>query len=292
MHIAEVPRKVLELKWAQNILIDVLKQGPLPKHVAFIMDGNRRYAKSHGLPIKEGHVLGATALENIIEMASSLGIKALTVYAFSIENFQRPQEQVDQLMQQFKSQLIMHSRPGGILEKWGIKIRVLGRLELLSDDLKEHIEREVKKSATRNGAVLNLCIPYTSRDEIARSIRKTVQEHGGPTAGITSQTLANNMDICDDPPVDILVRTSGVNRLSDFLLWQCNQSTDIQILDIQWPEFGYWGVFLMILGWQKRRPAPVKYQATKKPGGRIHTSHIYFTLLLSIIVLIVPITWG
>ncbi|KAM5443417.1 putative ditrans,polycis-polyprenyl diphosphate synthase [(2E,6E)-farnesyl] [Microsporum ferrugineum] len=164
-------------QWVQG-LIKILIQGPIPKHIAIIMDGNRRFSRSHGLTIRNGHLLGAFALESLMRFL----------------------------------------RSDNIIDRRGIRVRVLGRLELLNDNIKEIIDIMVKKTAYNKGPVLNLCFAYTSRDEIARAIEKTVREHCGQTAGnaITQQTLASNMNISDDYPVDILIRTSGVGRLKQF----------------------------------------------------------------------------
>lgn len=201
-------------------------------------------------------------------------------------------------MQLFKSQLMRFLRSGDIIDRHGIRVRVLGRLELLNDDIKEIIDIMVKKTAYNKGPILNLCFAYTSRDEIARAIEKTVREHRGQTAGntITQQTLASNMDISDDYPVDILIRTSGVGRLSDFLLWQCHRDTYIQILDKQWPSFQDLDLFWIILGWQRReRSITTKYQARRTRGLQpewSYASRSYCKFVMSIIAFIVPVAWG
>lgn len=183
-----------------------------------------------------------------------LGIPGVTVYTFSLENFKRPREQVDQVMEVLKYLFVEYAQQGGLLERYQCAIRVLGRLDLLDDDMRETIDKVVNQSRHQKKRFLNVYLAYTSRDEIARAVRVSAEEccreKISPTA-ITAQSLAARMYAVDYPPVDILVRTSGVHRLSDFLLWQCHQDTDIQLVNTLWPDFGIFDLFFVIVRWQR-----------------------------------------
>ncbi|PKX98080.1 undecaprenyl diphosphate synthase family protein [Aspergillus novofumigatus IBT 16806] len=243
-------KKALKSKWARDLLMNIARQGPIPQHVAFIMDGNRRFARARGMPIEQGHELGAATMKEIVETGFIIGIKVITVYTFSIENFKRPRDQIEAIMALFREQIAMYSAPGGFAEQLDFSIRVLGRLEMLDEKTRDAFEKAVE--ATRKGKlILNLCVAYTSRDEMTRAMRRCVEEY--PHTAITAQSLSDNLDTAHNPPVDLVVRSSGVYRLSDFLLWQCHEDTQIQIVDATWPEFGAWEPFMVLLRWQRMK---------------------------------------
>ncbi|KAJ5173623.1 uncharacterized protein N7500_001554 [Penicillium coprophilum] len=240
----------------RNVLINTLQAGAIPNHVAFIMDGNRRYSKIHGMTIAEGLFRGSQAMTKTVEGCFMLGIPVVTVYTFSIENFKRPKEQIEPVMEVLKDLFIEYAQPGGLLERYQCSIKVLGRLDLLGDDIKETIDIVVKRSCRQTTRFLNVYLAYTSRNEIARAVRVSAEEccRGKISpSDITAQSLARRMYAVDDPPVDILVRTSGVHRMSDFLLWQCHRDTDIQFVDPLWPEFGICDLFFVIVRWQRSK---------------------------------------
>ncbi|KAJ5899154.1 hypothetical protein N7495_003898 [Penicillium taxi] len=333
------------------LLIGALRQGPIPQHVAFVMDGNRRFARSHGIETVEGHNLGFEALARILEVCYKSGVKVVTIYAFSIENFKRSKFEVDALMDMAKVKLSQMAQHGDLLDRYGARVRVLGRLDLLKPDVLAAVNRAVDLTSRNGERVLNICFPYTSRDEITGAIRETVQDYSKPlqsahsanrtpfseshiahniraqtrvskpqdthsdsessadssvqdddhssrvyesgsgsgssfsssttlhligqdgqlhktvTHGITSdgdspvflspetitrQTLSDHMLTKGNPPLDMIVRTSAVERLSDFMLWQCHENTEIVFLDVLWPEFDLWHFLPVLLGWQRR----------------------------------------
>ncbi|GFF99077.1 dehydrodolichyl diphosphate syntase complex subunit SPAC4D7.04c [Aspergillus lentulus] len=250
MHIKSMMMKALKSNWARDLLMKIARQGPIPHHVAFIMGGNRRFARAHGMPIEQGHELGAAAMKEVVETGFIIGIKVITLYAFSIENFKRPRDQIEAIMALLREQIAMYSAPGGFAEQLDFSIRVLGRLEMLDEKTRDAVEKAVE--ATRNRkSILNLCMAYTSRDEMIRAMRRCVEEY--PHTAITAQSLSNKLDTADNPPVDLVVRSSGVYRLSDFLLWQCHEDTQIQIMDATWPEIGAWEPFMVLLRWQRMK---------------------------------------
>ncbi|KAK6386039.1 cis-prenyltransferase [Exophiala oligosperma] len=382
-------------EWALNqlreLLIGALRQGPMPKHVAFVMDGNRRYAKTHMIETVEGHNLGFEALAKILEVCYKSGVTHVTIYAFSIENFKRTKYEVDALMDMAKIKLKQLVQHGELLDRYSARIRVLGQRELIKPDVLEAVDRAVELTSHNRGCVLNICFPYTSREEITTAIRDTVEEYSiplppepevarspfreeriastirtqqqrqqdrqhqkiiseqaksssylqpphmrglqsqsqspsssssttslssyshsdqdheheldtssvststtlhqddnatttsspppeftslspetkpqSPSSGehqtqssttypspelITAETLNSHMYTADDPPIDLLVRTSGVLRLSDFMLWQCTQDTQIVFLDVLWPDFDLWSFLPVLWEWQWR----------------------------------------
>ncbi|KAL4821811.1 putative undecaprenyl diphosphate synthase-domain-containing protein [Aspergillus spinulosporus] len=335
----------------RDLLVGAIRQGPVPQHIAFIMDGNRRFARSHGIETVEGHNLGFEALARILEVCYRSGVQVVTIYAFSIENFKRSKFEVDALMEMARVKLSQMAQHGEILDRYGAKVRILGRLDLLRPDVLAAVNRAVDMTKNNGDRVLNICFPYTSRDEITGAIRDTVAEYSKPirsthssstiprtpfsedhitqnirsqalngklenlsnesdsvsessTLGeddvqkpneqnklyqsesalsstttlhlpdqltksqttnssdseppvfkspetITRQTLADHMLTRDNPPLDLLIRTSGVERLSDFMLWQCHENTEIAFLDILWPEFDLWQFLPVLLRWQR-----------------------------------------
>jgi len=366
------------VEWAlqqlRELLINTLKCGPIPQHIAFVMDGNRRYARTHKLETVEGHHLGFEALARVLEVCYKSGVKVVTIYAFSIENFKRSKYEVDGLMDMAKTKLVQMSQHGELFDRYGASVRILGDKTLVREDVLEQIDRAVEMTRHNDQAVLNVCFPYTSREEITRSIRETVREFSTPTqrpAGkrgfsethvlrnlrrrqlsgiaeeesasketsweprgeveadvdgddessemseqdldaasalhpessqtshspsptlkpisdaraparrkaqhlpdpetLTEEHLDRNTYTYPAPPLDLLIRTSGVYRLSDFMLWQCHEHTEIKFLDClcessmtcSWPtsdtdcvigpEFDLWQFLPVLLEWQWRQ---------------------------------------
>ncbi|KAK2762060.1 cis-prenyltransferase [Arachnomyces sp. PD_36] len=372
LHLSQLRKWILTsppIEWGisqvRELLIGALRQGPVPRHVAFVMDGNRRFARNHRIETVEGHNLGFEALAKILEVCYKSGVRVVTIYAFSIENFKRSKYEVDALMDMAKVKLSQLAQHGDLLDRYGASIRVLGRRELVKRDVLEAVDRAVELTSRNGDAILNICFPYTSRDEITGAIRNTVVDYSTPieatqlsgqrnpfseshiahnirsrgggsksmeqdgvdvdlsiptireenvsspdelevdinqdgslsnssqfsssttlhhqssTAGedqtdsgaespaatvssgrnkpvfrspesITPKTLTQHMFTADNPPLDLLVRTSGVERLSDFMLWQCHQNTQIVFLETLWPEFDLWTFLPVMWEWQWR----------------------------------------
>ncbi|EXJ70791.1 undecaprenyl diphosphate synthase [Cladophialophora psammophila CBS 110553] len=358
-------------EWALNqlreLLIGALRQGPVPRHVAFVMDGNRRYAKNNRIETVEGHNLGFEALAKILEVCYKSGVHTVTIYAFSIENFKRSKYEVDALMSMAKIKLKQLVQHGELLDRYGARIRILGQRELIKPDVLEAVDKAVEMTSRNEGnCVLNVCFPYTSREEITSAIRSTVEEwttplpedingkgrrspfkeeriastiwseqfsqqeksnstatrtylspplmdmqspsssttslssyspdqsdrdhdassvststtlHQDDTTSlspplqplttshkpsrqkekypspelITPATITSHTYTSECPPIDLLIRTSGVSRLSDFMLWQCHESTQIVFLDVLWPEFDLWSFLPVLWEWQWRK---------------------------------------
>lgn len=168
------------LKNARELLIGTLRQGPIPQHVAFEMDGNRRFAKDHHIETIEGHNMGFEALARILEVCYKCGVKVVTVYAFSIENFNRPRAEVSGLMQMAKIKLEQLCQHGALLDRYGAGIRILGERDLIPADVLPFVDRAVEMTKHNKDAVLNICFPYTSRAEMTAAIKATVDEFTTP----------------------------------------------------------------------------------------------------------------
>ncbi|KZZ98703.1 undecaprenyl diphosphate synthase family protein [Moelleriella libera RCEF 2490] len=355
--VLESPPGEWALNWLRELLIGALRQGPVPQHVAFEMDGNRRYARSHRMETVEGHHRGFEALARvsirhgwqgsrppghlvwialtvfvqIMEICYKCGVKVITVFAFSVENYNRPKHEVEGLMQLAKVKLEQLTTYGDILDRYGACVRILGQRDMLRDDVLQVVDKAVARTKRNNKAVLNICFPYTSRAEITTAIRSTVQDFLDPspprktpfspsrirqkvlstqldsreplptiqdedapteeksvddddggdvssssttlppdspkpsrTSGgrssnlpnpekITAEMLDQHMYTAPDPPLELFIRTSGVERLSDFMLWQCNDDTQIFFIDCLWPDFDLQHFIWVMLEWQWRQ---------------------------------------
>ncbi|KAJ5164491.1 uncharacterized protein N7500_006321 [Penicillium coprophilum] len=221
--------------YINQFALKTLAQGPIPQHVAFIMDGNRRYAKENTISLAAGYLAGAKTLMKIVDLCFDCEINVISLYAFSLENFHRPKEQIGILMKLLDGILGAIGENDPLVKKYDMRIRVLGRLELLEDNALRAINNAMSATKNNHGKVLNICVAYTGRDEIASAIRGTVADSGLP-GKITANSLTEKMFI-GFPPLDILIRTSGVYRLSDFMLWQCHQDTDIEVVGMNWPDW-------------------------------------------------------
>ena len=208
----------------------------IPQHVAIILDGNGRWAKAKGLPRNYGHMEGAKTVEKICEEAWKMGIKYLTVYAFSTENWKRPQEEVDALMKLLRNYMKTCLKTAA---KNDMVVRVIGDKTGLADDIRESIEELEKASANNGGLNFQIAINYGSRDEIVRSVRKVMED---VKAGkiepeqMDEAMFDSYLDTAGIPSPDLLIRTSGEQRLSNFLMWQLAY-TEFYFTDVPWPAF-------------------------------------------------------
>ncbi|GJJ77451.1 ditrans,polycis-polyprenyl diphosphate synthase [Entomortierella parvispora] len=240
---------------ARRIVINALKCGTVPQHVGFIMDGNRRYGRKVHVGNGKGYYLGYETLEEILGVSMELGIKVVTVYAFSIENFKRPPDQVETLMQLAKDKLAELCENSELVRQYGIAIRVLGDVSLLSPDVQEVVARAVELTKCNNRAVLNMCFPYTSRDEMAmatRSLVEGIKTNDLNLSDITTGVFESSLYTRSCPPMDILIRTSGEIRLSDFMCWQTSRACHVEFIDCYWPEFTFWKLLPILLRYQVR----------------------------------------
>lgn len=208
----------------------------VPRHVAIILDGNGRWAKKRLLPRNAGHVAGSKNVEKICKAAWDMGIEYVTMYAFSTENWSRPQSEVDALMKllhQYLSDCLKTS------EKNNMQVRVIGDISKLEPDLRNRIQELEEYSAKNTGLHFQVALNYGSRDEITRAVRKMAQDiEKGELASedITEQTISSYLDTKGIPDPDLMIRTSGEQRLSNYLLWQLAY-TEFYFTDVLWPDF-------------------------------------------------------
>lgn len=208
----------------------------MPEHIAIIMDGNRRWAKSKSIPVKAGHKQGAETLKKIVRYANKIGIKYITVYAFSTENWKRSEEEVNALMFLLESYLDEFSKEANT-ENFVIK--VLGDLTPLSEKLQKSINDAIKRTKNNTGTILSIALNYGGRNEIVNAVKKIalkVKEEGLKIEDISEEVISENLYTKDIPDPDLLIRTSGEIRLSGFLPWQSVYS-EFLFTDKLWPDF-------------------------------------------------------
>lgn len=210
--------------------------GLMPKHIAIIMDGNRRWAKEKGLDTKLGHKAGAETLEKIASYANEIGLKYLTVYAFSTENWKRTKEEVGALMVLLEYYLDKFLKRESLRN---IKIRVLGDIENLDKSLKDSINRIVEKSKNNTGLTLNIAFNYGGRAEILKAVKdicKKVKDNEIGIEEINEDIFSQNLYTAFEPEPDLLIRPGREQRISNFLLWQ-SAYTEFLFLEKYWPDF-------------------------------------------------------
>lgn len=208
----------------------------IPEHVAIILDGNGRWAKSKGMPRNYGHTMGAKNVETVCKAANEIGIKYLTLYAFSTENWNRPEQEVNALMKLLESYLKNCIKTA---DKNNMRVRVIGEVTGLSEKFQERIKELEEASAHNSGLNLTIAINYGSRDEIIRCMKKMYkdcQDNKLSMDDINEEVFASYLDTKDLPEPDLLIRTSGEQRLSNYLLWQLAYS-EFYFTDVPWPDF-------------------------------------------------------
>jgi undecaprenyl diphosphate synthase len=204
----------------------------MPEHVGIIMDGNGRWAELRGLPRWEGHKRGAERAKEIIKAASELKVGVLTLYTFSLENWQRPQDEVSILMKLLELYLGKELRE---LMKLGIRFRAIGDLLKLPEHIQGIVKEAEERTSGLGGMTVVTALSYGGRDEILRAIKKAI--HAGMDPGeLTEETFSGLLDTAGLPPPDLIIRTSGERRLSNFLLWQSAYS-ELYFTDAFWPDF-------------------------------------------------------
>jgi undecaprenyl diphosphate synthase len=208
----------------------------LPRHVAMIMDGNGRWARQRSLPRIEGHRAGAESARAIIRTAGELGIKYLTLYAFSVENWNRPKDEVDALMKYLIHYLKTETSD---LNKNNVRLEVIGQVYRLPEAVQEHLRKTVATLSKNNGLTLVMALSYGGRTEIveaAREIAQKVKAGELDPADVTEQVFAQHLYTRNLPDPDLLIRTSGEMRVSNFLLWQISY-TELVVTSTLWPDF-------------------------------------------------------
>jgi undecaprenyl diphosphate synthase len=223
----------------------------MPKHIAIIMDGNRRWARVQGKPASFGHKAGAKTLENIVRYANKIGLKYITVYAFSTENWKRTEEEVKALMLLLQSYLDDYSKRA---DSENIKVKVLGDITALSQGMQKSIINCMERTKNNTGITFNIALNYGGRDEIVRAVKKIAQKveyKELKVEDINEDMISQNLYTAGEPDPDLVIRTSGEIRLSNFLPWQVVYS-EFLFVDKNWPDFSEADLDEAIIEYQKR----------------------------------------
>jgi len=205
----------------------------LPRHVAIVMDGNRRWARSRGTPEAQGHAAGVEAIRPIVEHAAAMGIEVLTIYAFSRENWQRSSHEIETLIGLLEATI--RDETPRLIEK-GVQVRLAGRLGELPPETRTSIEDAIEATASGERMVLNVAFNYSSRSEIVDAMQAYVND-GNDVAELDEDALASYLYTAGLPDPDLLIRTGGDQRISNFLLWQAAYA-ELYFCDVYWPDFG------------------------------------------------------
>ena len=219
----------------------------LPAHIAIIMDGNGRWAAQRHLPRVEGHRAGINAVRDVVETSARLGVDVLTLYAFSTENWKRPEAEVSMLMALLKRYLRVEL---GTLLQNNIRFRVIGRKQDLSLDIQQELADAEARTSANTGLLFNIALNYSGRAEITDAVRRMI-ESGISTRDVTEQRVSDFLYTAGQPDPDLLIRTSGEMRVSNFLLWQIAYA-EIWVTDTFWPDFRARHLLEGILEFQKR----------------------------------------
>ncbi|HSS93080.1 MAG TPA: polyprenyl diphosphate synthase, partial [Candidatus Dormibacteraeota bacterium] len=202
-------------------------------HIGIIMDGNGRWARRRGHPASFGHRAGVRAIKRVLEGCEELGVDVLSVYAFSTENWSRPRAEVRALMRLFHETM---QREIDEMHRRGVRIVVSGRRDELSGRMRDRIDEAVARTANNKNGVLNVCLNYGGRAELVDAVRKLVKE-GVPAERIDEVAITSRLYVPDLPDPDLIIRTAGESRVSNFLLWQSAYS-EILVTETLWPDFG------------------------------------------------------
>ena len=216
--------------------IPALDPARMPRHIAIVMDGNGRWAKKRGLPRTFGHKEGCVTVEKTVEIAARMGIKYLTVYGFSTENWKRSEEEVGALMQLFRYYMVRLLK---IASANNVRVKMIGDRRRFAQDIIDGINRLEEETKDNTGLTFVIAVNYGGRDEITRAVRKIagkVSEGSLKPEDIDEDTISNNLDTWELPDPDLLIRTSGEQRLSNYLCWQL-ACTEFYFTDVAWPDF-------------------------------------------------------
>ncbi|KAI3916147.1 hypothetical protein MKW98_004588 [Papaver atlanticum] len=247
----------------RKFIFSVVSVGPIPTHIAFIMDGNRRYARKHKLKEGAGHRIGLFALMSMLKYCYELGVKYVTVYAFSIDNFNREPKEVQYMMTLVEEKIEELLMEGSIVSKFWVRLHFIGNLKLLNATTRAAAERAMTATAMNNNLVLVICLAYSSTDEVVNAVQKSYENKWCKLQGLDSSGcgsdeirlvdrshLEKHMYMSVTPEPDILIRTSGAKRLSNFLLWQSTHAY-LYSPSALWPDISVWHLIWVVLNFQR-----------------------------------------
>ncbi|MGA2260381.1 MAG: isoprenyl transferase [Acidobacteriota bacterium] len=229
-------------------LLKRIDQTRLPRHVAVIMDGNGRWARQRRLPRVAGHRAGIESVREIVEVSARLGLEVLTLYAFSVENWKRPQTEVRTLMSLLKEYI---RRELDRLVHGNIRFLAIGRMDGLAQSVRRELERAMDKTSRNTGMTLNVALNYGGRAELVDAFNKLLERQNGHRIVVTEDLIGQSLYTAGIPDPDLLIRTSGEMRLSNFLLWQVAYS-EIYVTPTYWPDFRRRHLFEALLEYQTR----------------------------------------
>ena len=241
----------MKVKNEEELKEKILKKGNVPKHIAIIMDGNGRWAKKRALPRIAGHKKGVDSVREIVKLCPEIGVEILTLYTFSMENWNRPKTEISAIMS-----LLINTVKNEINElmKNNVKVNVIGVLSNLPEETRKEMEEGIERTKNNSGLILNLALSYSSRLEIIdmiKKISKKVKNNEIDIESINERLISENLYTSGLKDPDLLIRTSGVSRISNFLLWQLAY-TEIYITDVLWPDFRAREFYNAIIDYQNR----------------------------------------
>jgi undecaprenyl diphosphate synthase len=226
-------------------LLEKIDRSLVPRHIAVIMDGNGRWAKKRGLPRLLGHKAGADSVREAVKVCGELGVQVLTLYAFSTENWSRPKSEVKGLMALLVRTL---RREADELNANNVRLRASGRLEALPADVRRELDRSIDRLSGNTGLILNLALNYGGRGDIVDAVNALLK---AGAVSVTEEDIAAHLSTAGLPDPDLLIRTSGEYRISNFLLWQCAYA-EFHITPVLWPDFRRQQLYQAVLDYQSR----------------------------------------
>jgi len=231
-------------------LLKMIDKDRLPKHIAVIMDGNGRWAGLRRLPRVAGHQAGIESVRDIVKGSAQLGLKVLTLYAFSVENWKRPRKEVLTLMDLLKKYLRLELKN---IHKNNIKFQAIGRIQELEETVRSELQRAMRTTRDNTGMLLNVALNYSGRAELVDTFNRLLQEYGqnGHKQSIDEELISQSLYTAGIPDPDLLIRTSGEMRISNFLLWQIAYA-ELYITPTLWPDFRRKHLLEAILEYQRR----------------------------------------
>jgi len=235
-------------------LLEDIRHHPLPKHIAIIMDGNRRFARELGLSLEAGHLFGKEKIEEVLDWCFELGIPVLTVYAFSTENFKRSEREVKTLMSLLKQELDQ-AKEDSRIHRNKVRVRILGRLEALPKDIQQSAQSIMQMTRSYKTFNLNIALAYGGREEILQAIQhmaSDIKKGKLKVKDISQNTVSSYLYTRGLPDPDLILRTSGEERISNFLLWQLAYS-ELYFCDVYWPALQKRDFLQAIRSYQKRK---------------------------------------
>jgi len=243
-----------ELSWLEWLGVNVVKRGQVPRHIAVIMDGNRRFARQAGQEVISGHKAGFNKLAETLQWCRELGVREVTVYAFSIENFNRAQTEVSDLLNLAKDKFLTLLEESEKLKEAGVRVRILGNTSYLPQDLQEVLQQVENTTRDNSESLLNIALSYTAREEISHAMREVAGQLARGEVDdedVDEEMISKMLYTGDSPSPELLIRTSGETRLSDFMLWQASKSITY-FSPVLWPEFSLWQLLSGIFFFQRQ----------------------------------------